>query len=372
MRLGILLNEMSPWSRDTAVELTRNDHEVHVLRVRNPPQSESYVSAKYWDSSEELAELNSECAMIHDVNGYVRNRLQYVLAAPMIRKILRRHHVEALLTLYGGGFAGAALLSGFRPYAVYAVGSDILLQKPAAALVAKASLASADVVFANGSYLASRAKELAPGANVVPLLLGVDTDLFSPRRNSSKAPIRIVCTRGFEQVYNNEYILRALALLRAEQLPDFQVVFVSGGSQLEECKSLANQILPPSLNTKVRFLGGVCRKDLVTELSSSDIFVSVSKSDGTSTALLEAMSCGLVPILSDIPQHREWIDTARGNGYLVPMDSHQEFARILQKAIADHALARGVSDFNRQLVLTRADRRANIAQLSRVLRSMLK
>jgi glycosyltransferase involved in cell wall biosynthesis len=46
------------------------------------------------------------------------------------------------------------------------------------------------------------------------------------------------------------------------------------------------------------------------------LFVSVPESDGTSVSLLEAMAAGCLPILSDLPANREWVEDGR-NGLLV-------------------------------------------------------
>ena len=86
----------------------------------------------------------------------------------------------------------------------------------------------------------------------------------------------------------------------------------------------------------------------------------MSRSDGTSTALLEALSCGLFPILSDIPQNREWIDSTANNGILVPLDKPAKLADALSCAIQDEQWRRRAGKYNRSLILERADSRKNM------------
>lgn len=45
--------------------------------------------------------------------------------------------------------------------------------------------------------------------------------------------------------------------------------------------------------------------NVVPWLQASDLFVSASASEGMPLAVLEALSCGLPALLSDIPPHRE-------------------------------------------------------------------
>ena len=73
-------------------------------------------------------------------------------------------------------------------------------------------------------------------------------------------------------------------------------------------------------------------------------------SDGTATSLLEAMSCGLFPILSDIPQNADWVDASRQNGMVIPLDQPQKLADAFAKAIArpevrDRFLATGTDPY---------------------------
>lgn len=47
--------------------------------------------------------------------------------------------------------------------------------------------------------------------------------------------------------------------------------------------------------------------DVGNLLYKNDVFISIPSSDSTSVSLLEAMCCGLFPIVSDLPANREWI-----------------------------------------------------------------
>jgi glycosyltransferase involved in cell wall biosynthesis len=161
-----------------------------------------------------------------------------------------------------------------------------------------------------------------------------------------------------------------LALLPAS-LPDFRVVLASAGTLLQDARTLADKILPPAIREKVHFLNGVTHDGILRNLQSAHVYTSVSRSDGTSISLLEALSCGLFPVLSDIPQNREWIDPKLGNGMLVPLDNPSEYARQLSKAIRDADRRSEASSFNRRLVLERADSRKTMAHVACILKNAI-
>ena len=366
MRLGVLMSVESPWSRQTVFQLSILGLEVHVVDFAKP-QLESYLDRSLY--SEQIKKLEHAIGGLHLVPAHFRHNFRYLEAIPKIRAVCRKNQIDVLLTLYGGGLAMTAYLSGIRPYAIFAVGSDVLGLTSIKRFIGKASFRAAEIVFTNGTYLTQETRILAPGAHVEPLLLGIDTDRFVPGQKHA-GPIRIICSRGFLPVYNNEYIVRGLAAIK-DSVPDFTLSFLSGGLLLTNVKALANDLLSAPMRERVRFLGGVKDQELLDHFQGSDIFVSVSKSDGTATSLLEAMACGLFPVLSDIPPNREWVDPASGNGLLVPFNDPVALADALVHAMSDQALREKAAVINRRLVLERASSKRNMVRLAERLESLI-
>lgn len=360
MRIGVLMPVSVSWSREAALRLAELGHEVHVIDFKSELVG-NYLNGRSELYSDGLARLERSVAAIHVISGRHTSQLRYALYAPRLRKICRLADVEALLALWGGGFSAIAYLSGFRPYSIFLGGGDVLRVSGWQKAFSRHALARARIVFANGDYFCEKAREFAPEASIVPLYYGVDTARFTPGP-APPNPVVIVCTRGFSRTYNNSYILEALAAM-PESLPDFRVVFTSTGELFEETRSLAGRLLAPAMRRRVQFLNGVTDDALLENLRGAHIYTSVSRYDGTSISLLEALSCGLFPVLSDIPQNREWIDPKVRNGALAPLDQPDVYARILAEAICDAARRARVSQFNRQLILDRADGRANMARL---------
>jgi glycosyltransferase involved in cell wall biosynthesis len=181
------------------------------------------------------------------------------------------------------------------------------------------------------------------------LYLGVDTDEFSPGVPASRP--RIVCTRGFLPLYNNGYLVEGLAALNGNAPRDLEVTFASPGPELPTVQGLADKLLPDALRQRIRFCNGLARAQLVEELQRSQVYVSLSRSDGTSSSLLEAMACGAFPVISDIPQNREWVTPEEDNGILVPFDQPQALADALQRSLADSGWRARAAVYNRKKVV---------------------
>lgn len=137
---------------------------------------------------------------------------------------------------------------------------------------------------------------------------GVNTDFFKPLSIIEKQKLRkklnlpidkkiFLVLGSFRPRKNNGLIVNAFKKLN---LQNSIVVFVGHGAEEEILKENAqgfrNIIFVGHTNTPIRYL------------QSSDILISASLAEGLPNTVLEAMSCGLPCILSDIGPHREIIE----------------------------------------------------------------
>jgi glycosyltransferase involved in cell wall biosynthesis len=369
VRLALLMPRSSPWAIELAMHLARLGHDVHAITFSQSGSRDGYMRGREDLTEERLRVLSDRGASLHEIDSAFTSGVRYFTAIPALRRIVRTVRPDGLLALYGGGLATMAALSGFTPYAVYAVGSDVhLVSGPRRALTSW-TFRRAGCVFANGQHLAEAARRLSPGADVLPLYMGVSTAAFTPAA-APAAPVRIVCTRGFESIYNNEYLVRGLAAMPDLGI-EYEVRFLGPGPLLNETRALANRILPAETRRRVRFWGGMPWEEVRRELRSAHIYASLSLSDGTSTSLLEAMSCGLFPVLSDIPANREWIAESRNNGILVPLNWPVALGHALARAIRDRAWRERAAAVNRALVVERADSATNLARMAEYLERLV-
>ncbi len=364
MRLAILMPLTVTWSRDVAIGLAGLGHEVHAIDFEGQVEG-NYLRDREDIHSPAISRLRRAIAGIHTIPGKNISQMRYALYAPRLAKAFRQTKADILLTLWGGGFAAIAYLSGIRPYAVFVGGGDILRVSGLQKIASRKALSKASVVLANGDFFARRTQEFAPGASVVPLYYGIDPSKFIPG-NPPSSPVVVLCTRGFSRPYNNGYLIQALATM-PPKVPEFRVVFASAGETLEETKRLADSSLTPEMRRRVEFLNGVTDDVMLENLRRAHVYTSASLYDGTSISLLEGLSCGLFPVLSDIPANREWIYDGGCAGSLFSLSEPASYGRALLQAIEDAELRSRAAVLNRQAILDRADSRKTIATLASIL-----
>ncbi len=202
---------------------------------------------------------------------------------------------------------------------------------------------------------------------------GIDLKLFNPDRintniiGSLKWEYKrvIITTRSLSRLYGIHYFIMALPSI-IEKEPDTRVLLIGTGPQENELKEIVKSL---DLNLYVEFIGEVPNDHLAYYLNSAEVYVSTSKSDGSSLSLLEAMACGLPMVVSDVPAICEWVIDGE-NGYVVPRNKVNPISEKILKLFNDLNTARKMGEINLQIAKERADWNKNFLKLERIYNNM--
>ncbi|HEY8230825.1 MAG TPA: glycosyltransferase family 4 protein [Rhodanobacteraceae bacterium] len=130
-------------------------------------------------------------------------------------------------------------------------------------------------------------------------------------------------------------VLEGIALAAA-RLPDLQLWCAFGAApMLAEVRARITD--DPRLAGRVQLLGEVPHARIETLLRAADLFVSGSLAEGSGYAALEALACGVTPVLTDIPAFRALTDNGR-IGHLWPCGDAVRLAGALVGAATGRAL----------------------------------
>lgn len=177
-----------------------------------------------------------------------------------------------------------------------------------------------------------------------------------------------LCTRNLEPVYGIGVLLGAFEEL-TRRTDRARLMLAGSGSLRDEVESwMASQ--DERLAKRVQLLGGLEHEELLKVLIAADCHVAPVESDGTSISLLEAMYCGVLPIVSDVGGNPEWVRHGE-NGWLVQVGDPGSVAMAMLEAIDLEATERqGIASHNRTVVRERADWRKNFPEFVRFMSSM--
>lgn len=342
MRIAMISHSTSPWVVPYDSYLKRAGHEVLVISLH--PHKPENVDTVF---------IGREP---YDIN---RGKTAFFTCVPRVRRILRKYNPDLVLGTYliSNGLTAAMAWKG--PLVVSSQGSDgadRLIEQGIPSWLARRMIRwtcnRADRVHAVSNQWRDEIIRTGVAAEkicVVPL--GIDTRRFVP----SEQPIEndtphIVCTRKHEPVYRIDTVLEALSHLKQQEIP-FKATLAASGSLWQSHRDLSTRL---GLNGQVTFTGDIPHTKVVDLLRAADVFVSATVSDGTASSLLESMSMGVFPVVSDIEANRMWIDDKR-TGLFFETGSAESAAAALAKALRDPELRRKGREENRRMVVGRAD-----------------
>lgn len=140
---------------------------------------------------------------------------------------------------------------------------------------------------------------------------GADDIFFQSSGAQSQKPqiqdgLIFFTNRSHEDIYRVERVIESYM---EAKIPKSLLLVGGLGSQTDYLKSIV-----PNVGTvgEVRFIGHQNEMDLCRTYALSHIYISAASVDGSSVSLLEALASGCVPVVSDIPGNREWVDSSNG------------------------------------------------------------
>ncbi len=193
---------------------------------------------------------------------------------------------------------------------------------------------------------------------IIVLENGIDTKIFRPRtaartllRHNLRLPdsaIILICVANFHSHKGHSQLLSAFDIV-FQKHPNTWLLLAGKGPTRTR---LENQIADYKSRRQIIFLGE--RRDIPCLLAGSDIFVLPTLFEGMSNAILEAMSCGLPCVVSDIAENRELIRTNL-TGILTPVGNSSVLASTLSSLIRHPEKRRKLGSRARQDIIAHHD-----------------
>jgi glycosyltransferase involved in cell wall biosynthesis len=186
---------------------------------------------------------------------------------------------------------------------------------------------------------------------------GVDTERYLP----SVAPAQHVCFVGRVEAQKGlVYLLRAFSIIIQEGCRATKLLVVGDGKQKPLLEDLSRHL---SIDNQVVFTGP--SEDVRNYYQQARVFVLPSLSEGMSSALLEAMSCGLAVITTRVGASEALVGAdlqrnglQRGHCHIgrrgIVVNSHDEqgLAESLRLLLQDTRLSKRLGDRAREFVIT--------------------
>ncbi len=168
--------------------------------------------------------------------------------------------------------------------------------------------------------------KIEPRLKVRIIYNGVDLSTFKPNTGIRNIPLRIICSARLIKRKGQDLLIEALGKLKEKGI-FFYLDLIGDGDEKQNYIALAKRL---NVIDQIEFKGYVPRELMVGAYHLADIFVLPSYNEGMSNALLEAMACGLTPVVTDVGGTSELVNEER-NGFVFKAGNSEQLTSILEK-----------------------------------------
>jgi len=156
---------------------------------------------------------------------------------------------------------------------------------------------------------------------------------FRPKNKSIlKKRIKCLYVGRFEEEKGIKVLLNSIKIL-SDVKEEIELLMVGDGS----LKTWVENFIFENDLKNVKLLGKFSHKEMPNIYNSADIFILPSYTEGSPASLIEAMSCGLAPIATDVGECTKLIEKDK-NGIIIPTNSSIKLAESIKFLIRNRFL----------------------------------
>jgi glycosyltransferase involved in cell wall biosynthesis len=162
---------------------------------------------------------------------------------------------------------------------------------------------------------------------------GVEIETFSPGTlRDSQGSLRLVFLGRLDENQKAVMMLPQIAARLVKSGVDFHLDIIGEGGDGERLRGAFGQA---KLADRVTFHGYLPRKESLPILQRAHLLLLTSRYEGHSWALLEAMACGCVPVVSRIAGGTDFVVEHGVNGILCPVGKVADFSQGIENLSGD-------------------------------------
>ena len=309
---------------------------------------------------------------------YLFKPLGLLLNILPVRKLIKKINPDILHAHYAGVNGLLAALSGFHPFILTPWGSDILINAKSKTIrpLIKFILNKADLITCDAEQMKEALINLGISDSKIKITyFGINTERFSPgpkdeslvRELGLQNNLTVISLRNLEPIYNVENLIRAIPLVLKES-PKVKFIIAGRGSEEKKLKTLAQNL---KISRNITFVGFIPNDELPKYLRLADIYISTSLSDSTSVSLLEAMSCGLASVVTEVGENKLILKDG-GYGVLIPVKNSKILAEKIIYLLKNEETRNKIGKIGRKIIEEKYNYYKEMANVENIYKDLIK
>ena len=317
MRICILGNAAYPLLQRRAEALAQHGHDVHVISLESGEIEQCSIHRVY------------SSAVLRKFKGH------FAGALPKVRRLVQAIEPD-VLDIHGASSWGVyVLLPSIAPCVVTVYGPDIYSHAASSLLLrrmVRMALQRADLVLGSTSVIGSYVRKHV-GIDLKDKLrthsFGIALSEIRSNAEARRRSIReefgvnestrvLLHSRHIAELWRVDTIIEAMPAVLAQN-SDIELWFAypepnDQGKRLLEKIQARSAVL--GFDSKIRWLGFNPYERMISIMHAADVYICVGKADLKASSIDEAVSTGLIPVLSNMPAYADVVHDGH-NGFLL-------------------------------------------------------
>jgi len=295
-------------------------------------------------------------------------KIKYLSSILLLRKSIKNFQPKFIHAHYASSYGILAFLSRFKPFILSVWGSDIydfpyknFINK----FLIKRIINSANIICSTSNAMKKIIKDEYGRTDVKIIPFGIDFNFFKPNKILNKT-FTVGTIKSIEQHNGIDCLLDAAKLIIHDYKKDMKFLIVGDGSLKKDMQQKAIDL---GLEEKVEFTGFIPHDDIKKYYFYLSIFIAVSKRESFGVSVLEAASCEIPAITSNIGGLIE-VNSHNKTGIVINVDNPRELAESIIQLYNDKALRKKFGINARKRVIKKFNWEKNVNQMTHIYKNI--
>tara|TARA_Y100000590_G_scaffold280684_1_gene315341 strand:+ start:1360 stop:2445 length:1086 start_codon:yes stop_codon:yes gene_type:complete len=294
------------------------------------------------------------------------SKIKYLQAIPLLKKTINEFEPTIVHAHYASSYGILGYLSRFRPFILSVWGSDIYYfpyKNKFYKWLLKLVIKNSDKVCSTSIAMKQIIEKEYNRLDVEVISFGVDIDFFKPGSNCQKFNVGTI--KSIENYNGIDCLIDAAKLVIEDYNKNIYFQIVGEGSLKKEMEQKAKDL---KIEDKIKFVGFVDHKKVLKYYNNLSIFIAVSKRESFGVSILEAASCGIPSITSNIGGLTE-VNIDNETGVVINPDDPKKLAESIVKLYEQKELRLKLGKNARKRVEKNFNWKDNVSQMIKVYKS---
>lgn len=302
-------------------------------------------------------------------NNDIKKLFSYFGKIKRVKNIIKEEKPDIVHAHYATSYGLLGSLVNFKPYILSVWGSDVY-DFPRRSVIhrglLKYNLKKPSVIMSTSNDMKDEIQKYT-NRDVMVTYFGVNTNVFKPIPNLKSSNVFTVGTiKSLFKIYGLEYLLKAFKELTDKYRNDkFKLIIAGKGEEEENLKNLSKEL---GIDKLVDFKGFLKKDELVNTYNQMDIAVFPSLQESFGVSAVEAQSCGVPVVCSNVGGLPEATNPGYSSILVEPKNTNELF-KALEKLYLNKELRENMGKNGRKYVLERFVIEENFAKIDDVYQS---